>query len=337
MRQKLAVFERNNNLVALISGLAAMLAIILLAGWPAAAAQTPSGNGLRISPVRESLTINQGKSKTIQLDVENVTSSTTTLETIVNDFTASGENGTPDIIVSRNASAATHSLKQFVQPVPNFELKPGQQKEVNVTIKVPEGTAGGGYYGVVRFLPVGSNDASKSVSVAASPGTLVLLKVPGDINESVRVASFDVRKNDDAGHFFTSSNGLSAVVRFENTGNIQEAPFGKILLKKGGKTLAQYEINNSTPPGNVLPQTIRRFSVPLDKVGSWGKYEVEGNFGYGTSGKLISVSYTFYVIPLALIIAAIVIIILIILAIYFGRKELRRHDRKLLARAKKRR
>lgn len=176
-----------------------------------------------------------------------------------------------------------------------------------------------------------------SVSVAASVGSLVLLKVPGNLDENLTVASFgvykgDVSKSGNSGSLFTSNHGLSAVVRFQNNGNIQEAPFGKVVLKKGNKTLETEEINKSTPPGNVLPGSIRFFSVPLHKVGSWGRYTVEGNFGYGTSGQLLSVSKTIYVVPLALIIAIIILIILIIIGIFLGRKAMQRHDRKLLAR-----
>lgn len=308
--------------------------VLLVPSLASAASVTSSGNGLRISPVRKDLTINPGSSQDVTIYAENVTDSPAEFQVIVNDFTASNnENGTPDIILNPNQYAAQHSLKRFVATPPDFTLAPHEQKAVSVKISVPAGTAGGGYYGVVRFLPINVGNSSKSVSVAASVGTLVLLKVPGNLDENLSVASFNVSKNansDSGSSWFTSGSGLYAVVRFTNNGNIQEAPFGKIVLKDGNKVLASYEINNVSPPGDVLPGSTRRFSIPLKNVG-WGKYTVEGNFGYGTSGQLLSVSKTFYVVPLALIIAAIVVIILIILGIILARKEMRRHDRKLLA------
>lgn len=311
--------------------LAVVAAAALVLPSAATAATNPGGgNGLKISPVRTSLIINPGDSKTISIEVQNVTSMPTELETIVNDFKAQDETGKPDILLNQNSYASSHSLKQFVQPVPNFSLKPGQQKTVKVTLTIPQGTAGGGYYGAVRFLPVGTTNASKQVSVAASVGSLVLLKVPGNINQDLRLISFGVSKDGGSGSFFTSGDSLSAVARFRNYGNLQEAPFGKILVKKGGKQVATYEINNTNPPGNVLPDSTRRFDVPLKDLG-WGKYTIEGNFGYGDKGTLLSSQKTIYIIPLWLIITAVIIIILVIIGVILGRKELRRHDRRLLA------
>lgn len=332
----------SSDVTASVVAVAVSLAIALFASASSNAAPAPTvtGNGLRVSPVSMSITVKPGTSQTIQVDVENVTKTATTLETIVNDFSAANESGQPDIILNKNAEAPEHSLKQFAEPAPNFTLAAGEDKTINVTFNVPAGTAGGGYYGVVRFLPVSIGDSSKNVSVAASVGTLVLMKVPGNLNENLSITSFAVSSNPNnasGGTLFTSGHNLNAVVRFENNGNIQEAPFGKVLLKQGSKILESKEINNTNPPGNVLPGQIRLFSLPLDKVGSWGKYTVEGNFGYGTSGQLLSAQKTIYVVPLAVIIAVIVIIILIIIGIILGRREMKRHDRKLLAKYRSRR
>jgi P pilus assembly chaperone PapD len=72
-----------------ISVLAA-LALLFMHTLPAGAA-TSGGNGLRISPVRTDLTINPGQTQTVNVNVTNVTSSPATLQTIVNDFTASSD------------------------------------------------------------------------------------------------------------------------------------------------------------------------------------------------------------------------------------------------------
>jgi hypothetical protein len=113
----------------------------------------------------------------------------------------------------------------------------------------------------------------------------------------------------------------------ENIGDLQEEPFGKVILKKGSQVINSYEINTTTPKGNVLPGSTRRFSVPLDGLSSFGKYRIEGNFGYGTKGQLLTASATFYVIPLALLIAALVVIALII-GLISWRLRGRRHRRR---------
>jgi hypothetical protein len=136
---------------------------------------------------------------------------------------------------------------------------------------------------------------------------------------------------------FTSNKDLKAAARFENNGNVQEQPFGKIILKKGSKVLQTVEINNTDPRGNVLPDSIRRFEVDLNKVGSFGKYTVQGNFGYGTSGQLLSGETTFYVVPLALIILVAVLILVVLFLIFVLPRLVRRYNRAVVRRASRRR
>lgn len=315
------------------AGLVVAATALLLAGgktWAQSAGV--GGNGLKVSPVRSDLTINPGATQTITVYVQNVTSGPATLQVLVNDFVAgSNETGQPNLILDPKQSAPAHGLKQFVAPVANVTLQAGEQKQVPVTITVPKTAAGGGYFGAVRFAPA-SSSSNQNVTLSASVGSLILVKVPGDVREQLSIASFDVRRDDTASSFFTAThykdkNGaqqpLQAVVRFQNEGNIQLEPFGKITLKKGSTTLATQEINNTDPRGNILPDSIRRFQVPLDKVGSLGKYTVQGNFGYGSSGQLLTASTTFYVVPFGLIAALIVVIVLVILSIVALKRQSR--------------
>lgn len=294
------------------------------------------GNGLRISPVISNITIAPGKTGVVDVTITNVQTVAAQLQAIINDFTASpDESGNPDIIVNPNQYAPSHSLKRFVQPITDIiNLAPGESVVVPVTIKVPAGAAGGGYYGLVRFSPAGNQSQSgKNLSLAGSVGSLILLTVPGNIVHNLSIASFDVESGGSAKTIFFSSKNISAVVRFNNQGNIQEQPFGRILIKKGSTQVFSGQVNNVSPRGNVLPGSIRKFSVTLSKVGSLGEYKAEGNFGYGTNGQLLSAQTTFYVIPLYLIILAAIILIVILLAIFVLPKVIRSYNKKVIARA----
>jgi hypothetical protein len=214
-------------------------------------------------------------------------------------------------------------------------LQPNEQQTVTVTVTVPKDAAGGGYYGAIRFLPANSGQ-QQNVSLSASVGSLVLLKVPGNIKDQLSLASLAIHQgytatNDGkSGTIFTSNKNISVVARFQNEGNIQEQPFGKLTLKKGNQTLQTVEINNTTPRGNVLPDSIRKFNVPLNKVGSFGKYTVEGAFGYGTTGQLITGKTTFYVIPVALIIIAVIVILAILFAIFGLPRMIKSYNRSVI-------
>jgi hypothetical protein len=310
-----------------------LLVSVVAANGVKGAAQTVGGNALRISPVRQDLTIKPGSSKTVDVFVENLTNASASLEGIVNDFTASAdESGTPRILLDKNSYAPNHGLKRYASSIDDFTLKPKEQKDIKVTITIPKDAAGGGYFGAVRFAPSSTN-SNRQVSLSASVGSLLLVTVPGDITEQMSVAGFNVGKGDKAGTFFTNSKGLNSFTRLQNSGNVQEYPFGKITLKKSGKVLATVEINNATPRGAVLPDSIRKFVTSIDgKANSFGKYTLEGNFGYGAKGQLLSAKTSFYVVPVPFIIGAIVLIALILLAFVVPR-VMKRHDRKLLSKA----
>lgn len=300
-------------------------------------AQT-SGNGIKVSPVRSDITVNPGESRTLTLSVQNITSSDSEFQAIINDFVSNDESGQPALILDADKYAPSHSLKRYMAAIPNFSVAAGKSKEVKVTINIPSDAAGGGYYGAVRFAPAGSNGNS-NVVLSASVGSIILVKVPGDIKENMVIDSFDVRRGEDGvggSSFFTTNKKLYSVVRFKNNGNVHEQPFGKVRLLKGDKVLQETEINKADPKGNVLPDSIRRFNVELTKIGSFGKYTVQGNFGYGSNGQLLSASTTFWVVPLALIIGVIVLIVIALLLIFVLPKAIKKYNRNVVRKAGRR-
>jgi hypothetical protein len=305
----------------------------------ASAAQTSSvgGNALKISPVRDDLTMDPGTTKTIDVFLTNLTSVPATLHGAVNDFSAGGdESGHPNIILDENQSAPSHSLKQYIAPLGNFTLAPGVQKTIKVVIAVPKGAAGGGYYGAIRFFPQ-QQAGDKSLNLAASVGSIVLLKVNGAITEKLNLASFDVRRGDNSAFFFTGSKGLTNVVRFQNNGNIQMEPFGKLQLKRFNKVIGEFEVNTTDPKGNVLPDSIRRFDTKIAGVGSFGKFTLEGNFGYGSTGQLLTAKTTFYVVPVVYVVIGVIILVVLLALIFLLPRLVRNYNRRVLRRASRRR
>ncbi len=287
------------------------------------AATVSSGSGIKLSPVRYDLTLDPGQSKTIQFNVQNVTKGTATYEAVVTDFSASGQNGAPQLIVT-GSKFNPHSIKQFLSPIQNFTVAANQTKSVNIKISIPKVTAGGGYYGAIRFLSVNSQ-TNKTVNVASSVAGLILITVPGPaMKESVTLSSFAAGINGQLGKLFYSNGNISVYATFKDTGNVQEQPFGQVVVNNiSGDKIETKLINNTTPAGNVLPGSSRTFSVPLTGLGMLGKYTVSGYFGYGTKGQLLSAKTTFYVIAPWIIILAIVLIALIIVAIFFMPKIFR--------------
>jgi hypothetical protein len=194
---------------------------------------TGAGNGIKISPVHSDMTINPGQSVTLDVFVTNVTAQAATFQVIANDFTASGdESGDPAVLLNPKDSAPSHGLKQYIAPIDNVTIKPQESKDIKVVISMPANVAPGGYYGAVRIAPASTQlQSGKNIALSASVASLILVKVPGDLKEQVSIASFDARSGDRSRSIFIHNNDINGVVRFQNEGNIQEQPFGKIVVK----------------------------------------------------------------------------------------------------------
>ncbi|HSX32629.1 MAG TPA: DUF916 domain-containing protein [Candidatus Saccharimonadales bacterium] len=302
--------------------------------------QVGSGNALKVSPVRYDFTMDPGTTKTFDVIITNLTSVMARLHPAVNDFVASGdETGTPSIILDEDKYAPSHSLKQFVNPLKDFDLKSGDERTVKITINVPKDAAGGGYYGAIRFAPAAAPGSDKNVNLAASVGSLVLLKVNGEIKEDLVVKSFDVRKKDKPGSFFMDNKNIVGVVRFENNGNVQAEPFGTVVLKRFGKNVSTTQVNDNSDGqrGSVLPESVRRFDVELKGLSSFGKYTMEGNFGYGNSGQLLSSKTTFYVIPLFIILLGVGVLLFLLFLIFGLPRMIRSYNKRIIRKASRRR
>ena len=319
------------------------VSVLVSSAWlgRADAAQTATvgpGNALKVSPVRLDLKMDPGTTQVVSVYIQNLTKSPALLRPFVNDFVASGdESGRPNIILNENEFAPSHSFKRLATVPGDQMVGAGETREVKVTIVAPKDAAGGGYFGTVRFAPANAV-GSDNVNLSASVGSLVLLRMNGDIKEEMSVESLDVRKGSgDASTFFNSNKDLKAVSRFKNNGNVQLEPFGTIRLKRFGKVVATYQINNEELRGNVLPDSVRRFETKLDKVGSWGKFTLEGNFGYGTTGQLLTATTTFYVVPVFLMLLGVGLVLLLLLLIFVVPRIIRGYNRRIIRRANRRR
>jgi len=292
----------------------AAFAVAPLAQVQSAAALNNSVNTLKITPVRSDIEIKPGASKVVKTTVTNLTDQSVTVRPVENDFIAGDENGTPALILDANKYAPTHSLKRFMAPLEDVTIPAKKAKTVSVKITVPSKAQAGGYFGAVRFEPSTLGDGGQ-VNLSASAASIILLTVPGNLVEKLDLTNFDVRQNDKAGWLFNNSKNIDVLARFENKGNVQAAPFGKVSVKQGDKVVYAADFNQGNPRDMVLPDYARRWEIPLNKLGSFGHFTVSATFTYGTKNQTIDVTKSFWIIPVWVMIAALVLIVLIIVII----------------------
>jgi len=279
-------------------------------------AQEKKGSGFRVSPVREELVVEKGKGSQVKIYVENLSNSKTTAQVLINDFDpAEDESGQPAVKFNNQPTTYGNSFRSIASTVEKITLEARQKTDITVKISVPKSASAGGYYGVVRFADA-SDPQKSNVALAASVGTLFLVTVPGNLKENMYLVELSAAKDGSTGRFFINSGQMSVVARLKNTGNIHVKPFGRVEIKKGNTVVEAYDLNNTQPRSNVLPNSIRKFEDKLKNQKWLGKYTISANLGYGTSGNLITGKTTFWVIPSWVIIVSLLALALILIVAF---------------------
>lgn len=298
-------------------GLVTLIALVGVIATTVTSAQennAVTANSLKVSPLRTDVSMDPGETKTVKITVSNPTGSAVSVRPAQNDFVADGEDGTPALILEEAEYAPSHSLKRFLQPLESFTLEGGESKTIEATIAVPENAEPGGYFGAVRFMPT-SPDGGGQVNLSASVASLILLRVNGDAPEKLSLTDFTVQQNGRSATFFTTGDNMSVSVRFKNDGDVQAGPFGNLSVSRSDDIVYQTEFNNKDQRDMVLPDSARRWNVPVQAVSGFGKYTVSAVFTYGSNNQTIETTKSFWVIPVPIIISAIATIVLVIGAI----------------------
>ena len=215
-----------------------------------------NGQALEIAPPVMYLTANPGQSISTQVLLRDVSNGELIVSGQANDFVASGEDGTPKLLLNNDESNNPFSLKNWVVIPTSLLLVPRQIKAMTITLNVPANASPGGHYGVIRFTAVPPSLQGTGVSLSASLGALVLLTVNGNIKENLSVKEFSVNKAEKTGSLF--ENGpLNFVERLQNNGNEHEQPTGQVnITDMFGKKVASVNIN--------VPQKVSCPRVPVN-------------------------------------------------------------------------
>lgn len=297
------------------------------------------GDNLKISPLRTDTSAEPGQTVKVPVYIQNMDRGPVTLRVINNDFVAGdNESGEPSVILDEDKFAPTHSLKRFMQPIGDIKLAAGERRQVNAVIKVPSDAMSGGYFGALRFTKAGAGNLPEDANVSLAGGvtSLILLTVPGDVTEKLLVKDFAIQQNGKSSTRFGSPDDIQAVLRLENKGNIQLAPFGEVFVQKGDKIVHQAKFNNITPAGVILPDSVRKWSVPVKNLKTFGKYKISTTFGYGGNGESMTIEKTIWIIPTSYIIGAIIGIIAIVGLIALTVSSLKAYKKKILRGARRR-
>lgn len=287
--------------------LTAAITVTASVSAPVVFAQTDNsgqGQALEIAPPVITLTADPGQSVKTTISLRDVSDTPLVVTNEINDFTAAGLDGTPDLIFDDEETTSPYSLREWIAPVPQLLLQPREVRQVPVTINVPADASPGAHFGVIRFTGTPPDLEDTGVSLSASLGALVLMRVNGAVKEGLSLEKFFATHNDISGPVFEGAP-IKFSTHVKNTGNTFEAPTGNIMIKNMfGKPIAAVNIN--LEKRNVLPASTREFTGLLDKsvIGNkmlFGRYTAQLKLTYGTNKQTLGGTMSFWVIPYKLI------------------------------------
>ena len=276
-----------------------------------------TGEGLTISPPISDLSLKPGDISEQTVRITNPTDKLMEIYPQVQNFRAKGEGGEPDFYPASN-DESKFSLASWIKfSQSKIALTPEQVAEFKYRINVPIDAEPGGHYGVIFFAtePPKTEANSNQVSVASKIGSLVLVRIPGDIKENGKITDFSANK-------FFFKGPVLFTTRIQNSGNIHFKPKGQIIIKNWqGKSIESIEFN--TANGNVLPESTRKFEEKWQSSKwTFGYFSANLALSYGETNQTLSGKLTFWIIPWWLI--TVLIIIVIILIVINWRKKARK-------------
>ena len=298
-----------------------LLGILLaLAFWVTVAfAQTSElTQTLSVSPTLFQMTANPSQSWESEIRVSNVNDYPITVYPQVVNFAPSGESGQGNLIPIFTSETKGQTLAEWVNiSSSSVVIAPQQTVGIPFTVQVIPDPAPGGHYAaiLVGTKPPENNAGAAQVQTAQFVTSLLFVRIAGDVVEKGGIREFTTVKN------LYAEPAIDFEVRFENTGNVHLQPQGDITITNmWGTKRGVIPINYQTHFGNVLPNSIRKFSFTwTGEKSSYdiGRFKAVATLGYGESSKSFATSTTyFWVIPLKQI--SIIILILVSLFWFFS-------------------
>ncbi len=276
------------------------------------------GVGIKISPIRFEDIVDPGQTVYEQLTVTNESNTAKTMYPYLRDFQAEGEEGEPRLIPPGQSNE--YGLAAWIDiSGDGISFEPGESRTINYTIRIPADASPGGYYGAVLFgtepprLQPDNAEHGAGMAVAQQAGSLVLLRVKGEVQEEARIREFTTGKRT-----YNTPFDIEFLTRIENLGNVHVKPNGFITIRNMlGREVDKIALNDGG--ANILPKSIRRFTQTWSGKMGFGRYTANLAISYGAATSLggqgkqsIFGETTFWIMPWKIIIPVLTTVIVLL-------------------------
>jgi len=258
---------------------------------------------LSISPSLFDMSVNPGQEWRSTLRVINVNNYDLTVYIDVVNFSPQGESGQGQFLPVIQGDGEGVTLAEWFTIEREAIVIPREKsREIPFSVRVPFDASPGGHFAaiLVGTRPLVPEVGQAKVQTSQMVTSLFFARVAGDIVEQGSIREFITNKR------FLSSPEVSFELRFENKGNVHLQPQGEIkITNMWGQERGIIPINQSSQFGNVLPESIRKFTFSWK--GEWsmadiGRYTAVATLAYGSeSRQFTSLQTEFWVIPFKLL------------------------------------
>ncbi len=304
---------------------------------------------LSVTPPRIELETDPGNTISGEFKITNEAPQAQTYYTEVENFEARDETGNPSFIPS------PEGLATWVDVDDEIRVPAGEQVTVPYTISVPANTDPGGYFASIFIRTTPPPARGGEVSIGARLGTLIFLRVNGNIVEGVDILEYGTRNQQRV----FNSLPVAFYYRFQNSGADRVKPVGEIKIKNLFRITSKV-LNANRTDGSVLPSSIRRFesfwvnsgggqedSVTVMSAGAeggffqkakwqWdnfalGLYSAKLDITFGSNDNTAQQTFWFIVLPWQLII---LLVSGLLIALILLRFTIRRYNRYIIGKMK---
>ncbi|MDZ4229174.1 MAG: hypothetical protein U1C50_02875 [Patescibacteria group bacterium] len=247
------------------------------------------------------------------LRIRNESATENVYQVIIRDFIVTNNQGTPlavDETVSGRWSLASWmsvSPKQVVVPA-------GQTASLDLIITIPGDGLAGGHYAMVTYSPITEASLTDGTGAAINPqvGSLVYLKVIGDVTEAANLKEFKVANK------FAYYGPIELSAEIENLGDIHLRPSGKLTVTNW---LNDEVFLEDLEEKNIFPFASRTYDWTVPGKWRLGRYTARLTAEAGDAAIPISGLIYFWIVPVKEITMIAGALLLIIILIIVKRKK----------------
>jgi hypothetical protein len=225
-------------------------------------------------------------------------------------YSVKGEDYTPDFTPLPNFPDVA---SWFTFSTTTAQTNPGQSTTVNYTITMPANTSPGGYY-AAAFAETRLPPKANSVILNERVGEIFYLQAAGPVANKGTLLTWQSS--------LLQKPPLTATLRLRNSGGVHY----RATIKVNVRDLFGHSKYGLKTVKEVLPQTIRRVTIPWNKTPALGIFKVSGTVSFLGQSETLPTKWVLVMSQTVRLVLGIVIALVIVLVV--GRAVLRRRSAK---------